>query len=85
LRPFFLRPQSPAHRRYEALPAYRAEGLPADQALPPPVPGRRVLDENVCSTPGNGLPAQLPAWPLQVISAGRNATKLYNALALTVR
>ena len=29
---FFLRPDSPAHRRYEALRAYLAEGLPADQA-----------------------------------------------------
>jgi len=29
---FFLQPQSPAHRRYEALRAYLAEGLPADQA-----------------------------------------------------
>jgi hypothetical protein len=29
---FFLRPQSPAHRRYEALRAYLAEGLPAAEA-----------------------------------------------------
>src|SRR5256886_17615083 len=29
---FFPRPDSPAHRRYEALRAYLAEGLPADQA-----------------------------------------------------
>ena len=29
---FFLRPDSPAHRRYEALRAYLAEGLPAAEA-----------------------------------------------------
>ncbi len=29
---FFLRPQAPAHRRYEALRAYLAEGLPAAEA-----------------------------------------------------
>src|SRR6266516_1340192 len=29
---FFLHPQSPAHRRYEALRAYLAEGLPAAEA-----------------------------------------------------
>jgi hypothetical protein len=29
---FFVHPASPAHRRYEALRAYLAEGLPADQA-----------------------------------------------------
>jgi hypothetical protein len=29
---FFLQPQSPAHRRYEALRAYLAEGLPAAEA-----------------------------------------------------
>jgi hypothetical protein len=32
-REFFLRPQSPAHRRYEALRAYLAEGLPAAEAV----------------------------------------------------
>src|ERR1700684_3829873 len=32
---FFLRPDSPAHRRYEALRAYLAEGLPAAQAAAP--------------------------------------------------
>ena len=29
---FFLRPETPAHRRYEALRAYLAEGLPAAEA-----------------------------------------------------
>src|ERR1700733_10212017 len=29
---FFLHPNSPAHRRYEALRAYLAEGLPAAEA-----------------------------------------------------
>src|ERR1700734_16351 len=29
---FFLRPDSPAHRRYEALRAYLADGLPAAEA-----------------------------------------------------
>ena len=29
---YFLRPQSPAHRRYEALRAYLAQGLPAAEA-----------------------------------------------------
>src|SRR5713226_3075192 len=37
---FFLRPDGPAHRRYEALRAYLAEGLPAGKAGPKTAPGK---------------------------------------------